>query len=375
MDVKPNNNNQNVFLVCTGLGNVNRGYESFARESFEALKTSTQFELYLLKGGGKRSNKELIVPNLPRNNKLAVVLGRLIGKDGYFIEQLTFCFCLLPMLFRKRPSLIYYSDFNLGTFLWQLRRILRFKYRLLFSNGAPNGPPFTRMDHIQQLLPLYIEQACAGGTPHHMQTLLPYAINIDRQVNLNILSQRKSLKKEFVLPEDKKIIISVGNINAFHKRMDYVVSEFAALKVQDYFLLILGQVDNETSVIESKAKELLHPESYRFLQVTKEQVPLYMAVSDYFILASLHEGQPRVILEALSMGLLPMVHDYNVTRETLGKYAVYSHFTKPGMLVSAIKETDERNISKQELIEYAWRYFSWERLVPQYEEMIKKNLQ
>ena len=368
------NNNQNVFLICTGLGNVNRGYESFTRESFEALNSSAQFELYLLKGGGKRNNKEIIIPNLPRKSRFAVALGRLIGKDSYFIEQLTFCICLLPLLFKKRPSLIYYSDFNLGTFLWQLRRILRFKYKLLFSNGAPNGPPFTRTDHIQQLLPLYIEQACAGGTPNNKQTLLPYAINIDRQVNLGILSQRNSLKKKYTLPENKKIVISVGNINSSHKRMDYVVSEFAALNTNDFFLLILGQVDKETPIIENKAKELLTVDSYRFLQVAKEEVLLFMAVSDYFILASLQEGQPRVIIEALSMGLLPIVHDYKVTRETLGAFAVYNDLSKDHTLLQAIDEVEKRNISKVELIEYAWKRFSWQQLAPAYEEMIKKNL-
>ena len=157
--------------------------------------------------------------------------------------------------------------------------------------------------------------------------------------------------------------------------MDYVVCEFAALNSNDFFLLILGQVDKETANIESKAKELLPADSYRFLQVTKEEVPLFMAVSDYFILASLQEGQPRVIIEALSMGLLPIVHDYKVTRETLGVFAVYRDLSKQDTLRQAINEVDKRNISKVELIEYAWKQFSWQQLTPAYEAMIKNNLQ
>ena len=48
-----------VFLVCTGVGHINRGYESFAVECFEQLKISTKFELFLLKGAGKPQNHEI----------------------------------------------------------------------------------------------------------------------------------------------------------------------------------------------------------------------------------------------------------------------------------------------------------------------------
>jgi 1,2-diacylglycerol 3-alpha-glucosyltransferase len=363
-----------VLLACTGLGRINRGYESFTRECFEELKKSKHFELFLVKGGGQKSESEIVVKNMHRKGKLARFISKIITKDVYFIEQFTFFIGLIPILIRKKPALIYFSDFVLGTFLWQLRRFLGFKYKLLFSNGAPNGPPFTRTDHVQQLLPSYIEQACKAGTPINKQTLLPYAIAMDKSVNLSISSQYELLRKKFSLPLKKKIIISVGAINSSHKRMDYVISEFARLNHNDYFLLILGQFDHETSNIEKHAKELLSPDTYRLMQVAKENVAFYLGLSDYFILASLNEGQPRVIIEALSMGLLPIVNDYNVTRETLGDYAIYSELSKPGNLLNAIKKVDERNISKCELIEYAWKCFSWQQRIMEYEAMIIKNL-
>src|SRR2546421_9730751 len=45
-----------VALLCTGLGHVNRGYESFAAGAFRNL--SSDVDLCLLKGGGRSERKE-----------------------------------------------------------------------------------------------------------------------------------------------------------------------------------------------------------------------------------------------------------------------------------------------------------------------------
>ena len=142
-----------VFLVCTGLGHVNRGYESFARECFEQLVQNDSFSLLLLKGGGKANNNEKVIWNIPRNSKISLWIHKIVRNNAYILEQGTFFIGMLAALFKFKPDVIYYSDFQLGTYLWHLRKFLRFKYKLLFSNGAPNGPPFTRMDHVQQLPP------------------------------------------------------------------------------------------------------------------------------------------------------------------------------------------------------------------------------
>ena len=46
-----------VFLVCPGVGHVNRGYETFTRECFEALKADDRFDLFLFKGAGPGSGQ------------------------------------------------------------------------------------------------------------------------------------------------------------------------------------------------------------------------------------------------------------------------------------------------------------------------------
>jgi 1,2-diacylglycerol 3-alpha-glucosyltransferase len=366
-------NKPNVFIICTGVGHINRGYESFTLECFDVLKTSSNFELFLLKGGGKTTQKELKIPCIKRSTKLASFLNKVSGKQKYWIEQVTFLIGMLPKLFKYKPAVIYYSDFILGTFLFHLRRFFKFKYKLLFSNGAPNGPPYKTEDHIQQLLPMYIKQAQTAGTSLDKQTLLPYAIKINLEVINSNIKNKPALLKQLLLPANKKIIICVGAVNSHHKRIDYLINEFAMMDNEDYFLIVLGQIDELSEPILQLANSKLLNNNYLIKQVNSSQVMSYLCVADYFILPSLKEGLPRVLPEAMSAGLLPIVHDYVVTRETLNDYGVFKDMTMKGILQEALDEVNQRNIGKEELINYALTHYSWQNLAARYEEMIVGN--
>jgi 1,2-diacylglycerol 3-alpha-glucosyltransferase len=358
---------RNVFLVCTGLGRINRGYESFTRECFDALKSNSDFELYLIKGGGKRNKKELRIPNLHRKGKIVQFLGKLLKQDPYVIEQFTFCISLLPLIVLKRPVVIYYSDFNLGTYLWHLRRILKFRYKLLFSNGAPNKGPYKTEDHVQQLLPFYHDNAIKNGELASKQTLLPYGFNIDVNERLRSVQDRERLRKLFGFTSEQKVIISVGAINMHHKRMDFVIKEVANLP-ENYFLLMLGQFEKETDDIISLAKSKLAGR-HLIANVSHEKVMKYYIASDYFVLGSLNEGFGRVIIEALSYGLPCILHDYINAKQVLHQYGNYVNMENEGSLSAFLKE-EKLKPNKTELIHAAYLNYSWDKLANRYIKMI-----
>ncbi len=364
-----------VFIISTGLGHVNRGYESFTKECFSAIKNSEHYNIFLLKGGGRTKDKEIKINCIRRKSYLADLTSKLlIQKDKYVTEQATFLLGMIPYIIWFKPSLLYYSDIVLGKYLWHLRKHFKLKYKLLFSNGAPLSPPFIRMDHVQQLLPNYIEIAKKAGTPLEKQTLLPYAINIDENLINKYQSNKIEILNNLKLPLDKKIIICVGAINSDHKRIDYLINEFSTMKNEDFFLIVLGQIDEMSLPIIQLAKEKLKNENYLIRQVNGEEVQMYLSISDYFILPSLNEGLPRVLPEALSTGLLPIVHDYTIAHETLKDYGVFKNLTQEGILGTAINDVDTRNISKEELKEFAKKEYSWDSLKKRYEQMIVKNL-
>lgn len=359
-----------VFIICSGLGHINRGYESFSDDFFSHFSDNDHFQLYLLKGGGSTAGKEIKISCVKRNSATASLLSSLFKKDIYWIEQFTFFIGMLPYLIKYKTQVIYYNDVKLGRFLFHARRLFKFKYKLLFCNGSPIGPPYDVQDHIHQLLPLYITRAKAAGTPDHKMTLLALAFNINMKESTARVNDAKLWREKLQLPLDKKIIISVGALNTHHKRMDYLVKEFSNMDQDNYFLIILGQQDKRSSAIIKLAEDTLDKNSYLFKQVTTYEVPFYLAASDYFILASLFEGLPRALPEAIMNGLTPIVHNYDVTRETVGSWGVFKDMREENVLQNAINEVNIKNNSKNDIIAFAWENYSWENLKKSYEDMI-----
>lgn len=359
----------NVFIVCTGVGHINRGYESFTKECFAALKDNDYFNLYLLKGGGQIEGKELKINCVQRNSRRAAFLSKIFKRETYWIEEFTFFISMIPEIITYKPAVIYYSDFILGTFLFHLKRFFKFKYKLLFSNGAPNGPPFQTEDHVQQLLPVYMDNAIKAGALPSMQTLLPYGFDINIEDRLNSNHRTKELRSILGIPEDKKIILSVGAINKYHKRMDYIIEEVSKLPDR-YFLVLLGQFEDETAELLSLANKKI-PSRHIILSVPAEKVKDYYIASDYFVLASLIEGFGRVLIEALSYGLPCIVNDYINAKQVLGEYGVYINMEKEGELSNYLIN-NKAAVNKEELIEATYGNYSWDKLKENYINMIYK---
>ena len=99
-----------VFIICSGLGHIKRGYESFTQECFDALSQEPLLDVTLFKGGGKSSEKEIALWNFPRNAPLTQQIGRitdtLFGRGAYGVEQGSFFLSLLPHLYFKKPDVI-----------------------------------------------------------------------------------------------------------------------------------------------------------------------------------------------------------------------------------------------------------------------------
>jgi 1,2-diacylglycerol 3-alpha-glucosyltransferase len=366
-----------VFLPCTGLGRINRGYETWANSCFQTLRDDPNIDIYLFKGGGPSAKKEITVPNLPRRTSLAGFLANIFKKDGYFVEQFTFFFFFLPYVFARRPDIIFFSDFFLGTFLWNFRerigKKLGLKYKLVFCNGAPNGPPFTRCDLVQQLLPYFLKQALDAGEPPEKHFLLPYGLKIGADVILSS-EEKLALRRKLGVPTDKKIIVSVGGVQASHKRMDYLISEATSLPKGEYFLVIVGQYGPETSQIQEMAQRLL-PGSHIITSVHFDDVWQYYAMADIFVLCSLMEGFGLVYIEALRAGLPVLAHDYPVSREVVQSEGTFADFRKPGELTKLIESVSKDAAifsadAAQRRRDFVRQTYSWEVLKPKYVQML-----
>ena len=361
-----------VFLICSGLGKVNRGFESFTQECFDALSQSPELDITLFKGGGKSVDRQISLWNFPRDSWLGIQLGKLTGRGAYFVEQLSFTCSLLFHILRQQPDVIYFSDGTVGNILWHWRKRSGQQYKLLFSNGSPLSPPFDRCDRVQQVTPTHLQTALQAGEPIEKHILVPYGIKMNPQLNVLSASEQADLRHKLGLPDDLPIILSVAAINKSHKRMDYLIREIAQLPKPRPYLLMLGQIESESAEIVELANQLLESDQFQIKTIASHQIPEYYQVADAFVLASLGEGFGRVFLEAMSYGLPCLAHDYDVSRFVLKDEGCLANFQLSGSLASLISKVLSQNDddSKHRRHQSVYDRFSWDKLGYDYVSML-----
>ena len=363
-----------VFIVCSGLGHINRGYESFFRGCFDALVSEADLDLTLYKGAGAQAAHEIRLPNLCRGSRSAKILGKLLGRSDYFAEQLTFFLSLLPRLLARRPDVVYVSDVVLGNFLRLAQKLPLFSYKVLFNNNGPVLPTLLhRWDHIQQVSPQYLNDALAAGVPREKQTLLPSAVDIPKSLPPH--GDPGALRDALGLPRDRPIVLSVGAIDGGRKRMDYLVQEMAKLPVPRPFLLLLGQKTSDSPRIIELGEDLLSMDGFDARTVAKDEVSDYYRAASIFALASVDEGFGLAYVEAMSYGLPCLVHDYETSRFVLGDMGTYGDLTQPGTLMELL--SDSVRVAAAPSVATArhagvYDRFSWDRLTPAYVELFQQ---
>ncbi len=364
-----------VFLVCSGLGHVRRGYETFMRDCFSALTDMPEVEVWLFKGAGLEGPRDVSLPHLPRAGFGARFVGEITHRGPYVIEQVTLTTSLLPHLLRERPDLVYYCDITIGKLLWQWRRLTRATYRLLLHNGGPHPAPYRWADHVHHLTPDAGDAALAAGHDVTRQTLLPCGLRMGRAPRPSSIEERTARRRELGLPLERPVVLSVGALNRSHKRMDYLISEIASMGPDRPHLVMLGEDEGETNMVRATAELLLGPHGFTMRTVGRESMDRYYRVADVFALASLREAFGLVYAEALGHGLPCVAHDYPVSRFVLGEDGLFADLRVPGNLARqvnralAMEDTAAQRLRRHASISDR---FDWAGLAPRYVEMFQR---
>ena len=362
-----------VLLACSGLEHAYRGFESFARECFDILKDDPRLELELVKASGPRGDLEHTVASLKRDGWTARALGRISGRPGLHVEQLAFAFSLQPTILRHKPQVIYFSEWYTGVGLHLLRRMNRQNYALVLSNGSMASEGFEWFDRVHQHTAPALDYVLARGADPRKHILLPVAFRMPPALEAPTAEERRALRTKLGLPRDRNVVISVAALNGHHKRLDYLITELARLPEPRPYLLLVGQPEPETDGLRRLAHELLGEDGHSIRSVPSSEVPPLLRASDVFVLASLAEGLPRALVEAMGQGLLCLAHDYPVAHYALGGHRRLADFTQPGALASLLSanaEGDHDAAGTRERHRFVYERFSWDALRPQYVDLL-----
>jgi glycosyltransferase involved in cell wall biosynthesis len=114
----------------------------------------------------------------------------------------------------------------------------------------------------------------------------------------------------------KKIIFSAGRISG-QKGFSYLIEAASLLKRKrdDLMFLIAGKGKLE-ALLKRQVKKMGVEDSVRFIGFTNNIDP-YIKGSDLYVLSSLQEGMPNVVMEAMAVGKAVLATDVNGVRELM----------------------------------------------------------
>jgi glycosyltransferase involved in cell wall biosynthesis len=361
-----------VLLACPGLDHVRRGFETFARECFEALRDRDDLRIELVKGSGERAPQERVVPLLRRDTAAARALARTRSLPPFAAEHVTFAAALVPTLVRRRPDVVYFSEWHLGRALGAWRRATRQRMGLVLSNGGAVPGGYGHLDLVQQFMPGAREYAVARGEAPERQVVLPLGLAIRPHEPLAD-AEREALRERLGLPAGRRIVISVAAVNDRHKRISYLVQEVARMPEPRPFLLVLGHEEPESPPIRRRARELLGEEGHAIRSVDPDAVAEHLRAADAFVLPSLWESFGRVLVEALAHGLPVLAHEHPVMRWVLGDAGRTADLRAPGAVAAWLGSPSSQDLSdaaRRARHRSAHSRFAWDTLRDRYAEML-----
>jgi len=140
--------------------------------------------------------------------------------------------------------------------------------------------------------------------PNKKIFIVPNGIAIHSANNFD----RDVIRNELSIKTDEHILLFVGRLHAV-KGLKYLILAMKTIQSRDKLsrLLIVGKDQGQRKILDDLIKKLHLEENICFIEETShENVFRYMMASDIFILPSLSEGFPLVLLEAMSCGI-PLV--------------------------------------------------------------------
>lgn len=298
-------------------------------------------------------------------------------KNGYAWEQFTFWLSLWPHLRRGRFDILHVQDPMLAWWCMRFRGAGLVRTDEVLGYGLPSGITFLRkMNRVLFLTPWHLDEALrelgtlihdgadsgsgtngrtssvgegglvsrcgtqdgahspSAGQPEAFSagkpdfwTVIPHLVDTNvfrpeiektmpQETSGSAMSARSSLRLSLGIPPGCFVVGTVAAVRRPHKRIDYLIREFAAFASNQRinkappFLLVCGARTEESDGLVKLAEELAPGQAKFLFDVPVERMPDIYRAMDVFVLASLWETFGLCITEAMSSGLPVIVSNH-----------------------------------------------------------------
>ena len=226
-----------------------------------------------------------------------------------FLGIVVFWLKALPLLKRLKPDMVHGQSTTTGIVGFLAKKLLKKPY-VVYERGSEVYLPWLFKTPISKLVLRRADVVIAltEDMKTEMQKIysrdvavIPNGIDLESYEDL---PTKEASRQRLALNNNDKIILFVGTLRPV-KGLKYLIQAMNMVRQKDTKarLMLIGYGEERQS-LEGLVKELDLGDRVTFVgKVPNEKVPEYMAASDIFVLPSLSEGFPVVILEAMASGL------------------------------------------------------------------------
>lgn len=248
------------------------------------------------------------------------------------------------------------------------------RWFLNLDSWIANSPLLDKMIAVSE----HTRQFCIeveGISPDKLITI-PNGINIHEFDHLPLSQAEKiTLKEQFNISPQSKVLITVARLHP-QKGHQYLIE--AATQILQYApdvaFVLVGEGELREEIEKSLEEKKLSP--YFRLLGSRKDVPGLLGMADIFILPSVSEGMPNVILEAMAAKLPIIATRVDGTIEVVedGKTGILVERRNPEALMTAIikllQEPTLGQLMGNAGFQRVQQYFSEEIMCQRYDELI-----
>ena len=341
-----------IAISSSGLGHVSRGVETWAMDTAEALHHRGKDVTLFAAAPVETSAPLVTVPCLKRRTPVSNAVLRLIPSfawrwglnSAYGLEQFSFWRNLRPHLRRGEFDLLHLQDPMVAYWCRRDRQAGRLKTKEVLAHGTEEPASFLAgFDYVQHLMPFHRDQAVKAlglDSCPSTWTVSPNFVDTRRFAPVAGMEERARIRGELNLPPDAFVVGCSAAVKRTHKRLDYLVDEFAALRYREdrssetppLHLVIAGACEAETDELMAYAAGRLGNRVTFLLNHPLAKMPQFYQALDVFVLPSLFEMMGIVLAEAMSSGVPCIVHRHPVMETVVGPGGVALNMDQSGVL-------------------------------------------
>jgi glycosyltransferase involved in cell wall biosynthesis len=362
-----------VMMVCTGLGGISRGFETYMHQLATSFSLLNTLSFHFLTLSAYRNDdvtyRHQRLPAISRNNKLLDKFFKDLHTQFHF-EQMTLLPSFLIYIIIKKPKLIYLGEYQLYCYLYKIREIFKLTFSLCLHTGGQAMPGLfdKNRDWVHHITNRFWLDCITAGIPVKRMFLLPHPVG---------LRQAEHVEKPVLLlkANGKKVVLCVGSIDEKIKGV-LTLAKALANYPEIIFPVFLGEPTADTSELIEYLEQYFG-QNYIVTKVNHTELPDWYAYADLLVSASKAESFGLVMLESLMQGTPIICFRWAAAEWVFKEHGNYFISTNPKEMGSQIMELINRQDSKEQRIcrkQFVEDTYGWETLLHQYERMFTTML-